>query len=365
MKLVVAAMVLTACGPSSPSSVPLGPRPTIAPAFGSEAAFVELVRDGVMVGGMWFADDACRAQFSAPQKIEPARAAAFARCLSMLPLQESERVDALRDVVVLTYAPGFELEARVTGTGTGRRLSWIGYEAMRDDRDSLPTISSAALEQLRSSGDKHGALPPAVVEKLVGELPARNEHRAAFAWLKVCIDATGAVTSADPRMVTSAGARDAFVAAARTWQFRPFMAAGQAMPVCAMVRPTAPATAGPPVEALPFPAPPSHDGGEPLLLPDPQSVKRIVGDSVIVPDDPTKVAIQQSQVGPVTITGTFRVCIDRTGKVESVLPFQPTGVPAYDHKIIATVSKWGYEPYLDATGPVPVCIALTFIYSQR
>jgi hypothetical protein len=313
MKLLAVAAVLAACGGSS-SAPSLGPRPQIAPAFGNAAAFERLVRGGVMVGGMWFADAECR--------------------------------------------------ARVIDEGDGPRLTWIGYEAMRDDKDTLPTISATALEELRVAGDKNGGLDEAVVKKLVAEVHARNTYRAAFAWMKVCIDAAGNITAVHPRMVTSFGARDAFLAGMNAWQFRPFAPTGQPMAVCAMVRPVAPAASGPPIEALPFPAPPSQPGSEPLLLPDPTFVKRRTGDAMIVPDDDTKTEIQRSHVS--RIVGSFRVCIDRAGHVESVLPIQPTGAPAYDRKIIATISRsWAFEPFLDATGPIPVCIAITFIYSQR
>ena len=363
MKLLAVAGVLAACGPGLKREEPKDvARAAFANAHDA-AALEKLVRGPVMVGGLWFGDAECRAQFAAPQEVAPARGTAFARCLAMLSLQGSPRADSLGDVVVLTYEPGFEIEARVVEEADGARLTWIGYEAMRDDHDTLPTISVATLESLRMGGDANGGLDPAVIKKIVGELPERNPFRAAFAWMKLCIDATGNITSVQPRMVTSAGARDAFLAATNAWQFRPFVAAGQPMPVCAMVRPTAPRDAGPPTEALPFPAPPSQSGNEPLLLPEGTPLRRRSGESMIIPDDPTKVEIQQSGVS--RVSGQFRICIDRTGKVESVLPFRPTGVPAYDRKIVAGVRTWIYQPYLDATGPIPVCTAVTFIYSQR
>lgn len=363
MKLLAVAAVLAACGPGLKE---VEPKTVARSAFADAhdaAAFERLVRGPVMVAGLWFEDPDCRAQFSAPQEVAPARSKAFARCLAALGLQESARADSLGDVVVLTYAPGFEIEARVIQESDGPRLTWIGYEAMRDDHDTLPTISGTVLESLRTAGDRNGGLEAAVIKTLVGEVPERNKYRAAFAWLKLCIDASGNITNVHPRMVTSAGARDAFLAGTNAWQFRPFVAAGRAMPVCAMVRPTAPVDAGPPTEALPFPAPPSQSGNDPLLLPEGSLPKRRTGDAMVIPDDDTKTDIQRSGVS--RLIGQFRVCIDRTGKVDSVLPFHPTGAPAYDRKIVRSVSAWTFEPYLDATGPIPVCSAITFIYSQR
>ena len=40
-------------------------------------------------------------------------------------------------------------------------------------------------------------------------------------------------------------------------------------------------------------------------------------------------------------------------------------IAAYDRKIIGGIYTWRYSPYLINDQPVPVCTAVTFIYSQR
>ena len=90
--------------------------------------------------------------------------------------------------------------------------------------------------------------------------------------------------------------------------------------------------------------------------------KRIAGERTIVPDDLTKVAIERA--GQRQIQGTFRVCIDDTGGVESVLPMRSTGFADYDRKLIGGIRTWRYSPYSIDGQPVPVCTAVTFVYSQ-
>lgn len=53
------------------------------------------------------------------------------------------------------------------------------------------------------------------------------------------------------------------------------------------------------------------------------------------------------------------------GAVGSVTQLKSTGFPAYDAKIIREMKQWGYKPYLVNGKAVPVCTAVTFIYTQR
>jgi hypothetical protein len=50
---------------------------------------------------------------------------------------------------------------------------------------------------------------------------------------------------------------------------------------------------------------------------------------------------------------------------EAVVPLRSTNIPEYDRKIIREMMTWQYSPFLDHGTPVPVCTAVTFIYSQR
>jgi hypothetical protein len=89
---------------------------------------------------------------------------------------------------------------------------------------------------------------------------------------------------------------------------------------------------------------------------------RIAGDKNIVPDDVTKVEI--SRDGKSKLVGAFKLCIAVTGKVVSSRTLKSTGYLAYDTKIHKAMSAWRYRPFLVNGKAVPVCTAVTFIYSQ-
>lgn len=351
------------CGPGLKK-----PEPAVsfAEASGDAEKIERLLQVSVTNGGLWFDDAACAAKFQTPGDVKPEGFSAFARCLAGLKLQRSARADALGDVAVMNYAPGFEVEARVVNENSGPRLAWIGFGSRRSAQEQ-PTITVDALEELRISGDRNGPLDPALAGGL--RLDATPTSDAEYTWLKVCIDETGVVSSAHPYETTSLAATAAFKHAASKWTFRPFTIQGQPVPVCAMVRPTYPAGAGPAVETLPLPPSPSRSkqrepiafaGGAAHTV---MEGKRIRGNRLITPDDRTKTAIRHASVG--RLIGSFRVCVDDQGTVESVLPLRSTGFASYDRKILGTIQEWVYSPFLVDNQPVPVCIAVTFIYSQR
>jgi hypothetical protein len=355
-----------ACGPGlAHPDTRVVARQALLEASGNEAAIAKLLQGSVVNGGLWFEDPACTAQFPDASEIAANRLPAFAHCLAGLHLQPSAREDALGDVVVMTYG-GFEIEARVVEELSGPRLSWIGYESRRDVNDNLPTITPQTLESLRISGDRNGPLDPSVAKEL--ELDLAVKVHAAFTWVKVCLDETGAVTAAHPHETTSPKASAAFVTAARTWQFRPFTIRGQALPVCTMVRMAYPPGEAAAVETLPMPPPPSSGKREPIVFAEGAArkfteAKRIAGERFIHPDDRTKVAMHDSRV--TRVVGSFRLCLDETGHVESVLPMRSTGFAAYDRELMAAMRSWVYSPFVVDTQTISICTAITFIYSQR
>jgi hypothetical protein len=83
----------------------------------------------------------------------------------------------------------------------------------------------------------------------------------------------------------------------------------------------------------------------------------------VTPDDSVKTAMAVN--GIKRLVGSFRICLDERGLVESVLPLRSTGFADYDRKIIANVYQWRYEPYRIDDQVVPVCTGVTFIYSQH
>ena len=112
----------------------------------------------------------------------------------------------------------------------------------------------------------------------------------------------------------------------------------------------------PPPPPPPPPAPPSNV--PPTLL----EGYRIAGTKLIPPDDATKTNITRSGVSK--IVGSFKLCVDVTGTVSSVNLLKSTGFSDYDAKLQREMRTWRYRPYEIDGKPVPVCTAVTFIYSQ-
>src|SRR5205085_3058245 len=91
--------------------------------------------------------------------------------------------------------------------------------------------------------------------------------------------------------------------------------------------------------------------------------QRIAGDKVILPDEETKTEITRS--GKDKIIGSFKLCVTPDGNVASVNMLKATRFEKYDVKIMREMRTWRYRPYLVNGKAVPVCTAVTFIYSQR
>jgi hypothetical protein len=84
---------------------------------------------------------------------------------------------------------------------------------------------------------------------------------------------------------------------------------------------------------------------------------------MIVPNDVTKTEIQRS--GKDKVVGSYKLCITITGNVSTISQLKSTGFGAYDAKIQAEMRNWRYRPYMVNGRAVPVCTAVTFIYSQK
>jgi hypothetical protein len=115
----IAVALIAACGSSPPrlsvddDFVRNASRDAIAAAANNIDRMEELLGGDIVDGGLWFSDAKCANEFSSPGAITPDKQRDFAACLVGLHLEASPRRDALGDVVVMTYAPGFEVEARV------------------------------------------------------------------------------------------------------------------------------------------------------------------------------------------------------------------------------------------------------------
>jgi hypothetical protein len=357
MKLLwVAAAVLVACGPGIPS--PHEPQTQdLAATFvqaarrGDVSAVRKMFGSSITNGGLWFPDPICELEFAAPGEIGGDRLDELARCLTKVKLSVAPREDSLLDVALLTYDPGIELEARFLDLVQGPWVTWIGFVSRRNLADALPTISPDVLEQLRAAGNREPRVP-----ELDGEV-ARAEDHFVYAWVKLCIDAEGNVTGVHPREASTEHAGTALVAAIADWKFRPFAPGGRPMPVCSVVLLATPLAAALPKVKIPFPIDSDTFGTVA-----PGALVRISGETRVAPADDMKAAIQK--IGLRRVIGTFKVCIDTAGIVHDVRILRSTGIPSYDGRIVQTMSKWRYEPFVDDGKPAPVCTAVTFVYTQ-
>jgi outer membrane biosynthesis protein TonB len=89
---------------------------------------------------------------------------------------------------------------------------------------------------------------------------------------------------------------------------------------------------------------------------------RIAGEKMIYPSDVTKTEINRS--GKERILGSFKLCLTVGGEISSVNQLKSTGFPAYDARILQEMHNWRYKPYMVNGKAVPVCTAVTFVYSQ-
>jgi hypothetical protein len=113
----------------------------------------------------------------------------------------------------------------------------------------------------------------------------------------------------------------------------------------------------------PPPPPPPAGGPAPTnVAPTLLEASRISGDRNIVPDDADKTEIVRS--GKDKIIGSWKLCLEDTGAISRIVNIKSTGFPNYDRKVEREMGKWRYRAYLVNNKAVPVCTAVTFIYSQ-
>lgn len=346
-----------ACGPGlAPQSAPparVSVRPGVPPPR-DEAGFRTLLVGEVVNGGLWFADATCQAQFGRPGTIQPAAFDAFARCIAALHLRPTGRADSFDDTSVLTDDAGFEIQARVASG----RLDFIGFSGRAPGAPELPSITKDALESLRLAGDRHATISADEAKRAVlpGDQNLHTEH------LRLCLAETGELTSVLPATTTTMESAAAFTSVARTWKFRPFVVGGKPMAVCAIVGFQYPALPRDPErDRLPRPPELSKAGHVVYTVSTVELEKlRVAGTKLVVPDDEDKIHLNRKR-----LVGSFRLCLDETGHYERGELLQSTGVPRYDAKIARTMMQWAYRPYVVDGVAIPVCTAVTFIYSQR
>ncbi|MCW5802274.1 MAG: hypothetical protein KIT31_07795 [Deltaproteobacteria bacterium] len=361
----------------------------------------------VQTGGLPFADAACERFAKRSKAIESNEHLALARCLAQWKLQTTTRRSGTPGMVVLTVDPGIELELIFTGD----RVQWLGYA----HGNATPTMTAQAFEALRSAGSTN--VDAGV--KAAFEAKYARDKVPVSAWIQTCVDAKGTVSSKDLWSSTP-GAGTAFLAAIAGWKFKaPTVRGGSA---CGHTLLTYPAAKAPATEVLPAytaavalarprvvkdivqpmkiekiektyePDPDGDEWGEeggeiggvvggdigvvsppPPPPPPPPSLPqnippaaleslRVKGNNQIVPDDVTKIEI--ARAGKDKVVGSYKLCVTAAGAVSVVTPLKSTGFAAYDAKLVGEMKAWGYKPYMVNGKAVPVCTAVTFIYSQ-
>ncbi|HEY4057298.1 MAG TPA: energy transducer TonB [Kofleriaceae bacterium] len=100
-----------------------------------------------------------------------------------------------------------------------------------------------------------------------------------------------------------------------------------------------------------------------LVPPNVLSGLRTSGETQIMPSDPVKTEMMHD--GRDSTVGSFKVCIDTSGRVASVAIVGSTKYGAYDSLIVGKIRDWRYKPYSVDTIPVPACSVVTFRYSMK
>jgi TonB family protein len=361
------------------SAKPYRPPPKRADASELTARLAEAIRNRDVAGvqamltdplthdGLWFADAACAKRFGTKGTIEKADVRVLARCLAQHKLVATTRKTVLANAGVLTFAPGVEIEVVFKND----RVIYAGGVWQREADRGTPTLTAQTFEALRVAGTTQ--LDAALAEKLVGS---------ASAWIKTCLDKSGAIASTTVAEAKPSSAGAIFVAAIADWKFKPF-AKGRA---CAMSLLTYPASIAPAVEVLPRgPGVPIADtigitaqfddidiydfsgvsiGSRPLNVP-PTLLERnrIRGSKQIDPDPRTKTEINKS--GKSIVLASLKLCLDAAGKVTTVSQLRSSGFRDYDAKLAREMRRWAFKPYQVRGAAAPVCTAITFSYRPK
>jgi hypothetical protein len=347
-----------ACGPGLASQNAASPAPVVRPGVSppsDEGALRKLLVDEVVNGGLWFADAPCEAHFGPSGTVKPDAFDELAHCLAGLHLRPTGRGDSFDDTSVLTDDAGFEIEVRITAG----RLDFIGFSGRAPGTPDLPSITREALESLRAAGDPNATISADEAGKL---LPPHDSNRTLTEHLRVCLADNGDVSAVVPATATTIASATAFSAVAVGWKFRPFVAGGKPMAVCAIVGFRYPAAARDAEQAR-LPRPPElSKAGHLVYIVSPGELEklRVAGTKLVEPDDHDKKHLNGKR-----LVGTFKLCIDETGHYERGVLLRSTGYPGYDAKIARTMMEWAYQPYVVDGGAIPICTAVTFIYTQH
>jgi hypothetical protein len=115
-----------------------------------------------------------------------------------------------------------------------------------------------------------------------------------------------------------------------------------------------------PVDVDEAPPPPPPPAPPQNIAPSLLERNRIRGDRNLPPD--ADVLAAMAKAGKDKLIGSFKVCIDDTGRVSSVTMLKATGFPSYDASLMALIRAWAFRPFEEHDKPTAVCSAFTFIH---
>lgn len=318
--------------------------------------FSEVLAPEVKIHGFLFAKPEC-ARFTKPQKLAAKDRDAFDACIDgAQPRFLDNRMAVVIDADARGYAVWLEVKIK-----DGKIVELVGADATGKEAD-LPTVYEGGYSDFE---------PTKPVQDEIGR------DKQIFVEMRLCTDAAGNVTSR--RLVSKSGNAklDAEVEAHfKTIKKRPqILLAKVGTRACRRLQVAWPLT--PPAidhavavketvqpiqiekieSATPAPNPPK------IVAPTLLEPLRIAGTKMIAPDDKTKVAIQAS--GRDKVVASLKLCLDATGAVVTVKLLRSSGFPTYDALLDREMHGWKYKPYVDHGTVIPVCTAVTFIYSQH
>lgn len=351
MKCMVPVAVLVALGGCGATTSELGPyqrRIEVShasapgePLPADEAGLRGLMLGPVTLGGLAFADRACVEQFGAPRVVPVAELAALAHCLGALHWAPSARKTALDHGVVMTYAPGYEVEAYVAFG----QLGYVGFTGRGGTAPAVPTMTPEALEALRTAGEPHPRVPLA--------------HRR---WLEICVFPGSAAPKVYARSPVPADELAQLGAAIGDWKFRKF-----AVPACAIVA-FDPAGRAEADDTIPRPLT-FAKSGKAQRTADLRKLAalRVGGTAQPWPTEAIVGAINRDQHAlhrAAPVVGAFELCLDEDGRFASGEMLKSTGYHAYDAYLVHALEEWTIRPYIEDGAAQPVCATITVRYEQ-
>jgi hypothetical protein len=318
---------------------------------------------------MWFEPPECQVFVGGGDSVLwDAEMAGFVKCAATLGLRLQSTHHAhwnSPSTAVLRFEPGGQLTLLIRD-GLIVGIASLGTPGP----EMLPVTTEVMLAHLKG-GPPHVEPGAALREKL-----ARDPTAGVIAQVAVCVDTAGKPTRTEIWRWSAAGDYwNAVTKAAEAWRFRPFLRRGKPVPVCGAINLAYPST-------YPIPSPEDHawlppranenpaSAGAPRPPPPPPPVNiaprdfealRAAGDASILPDEATRSAFEAS--GKTRLIGSFKICVDKDGRVRSVTQLKSTGFAEYDRAIVDTIrATWSYRPYVKSGQPEAVCTAATFLY---